>query len=61
MPSLPKIEKFKGDNQQSFKQWILMFEAQLTVLRTEDEKKRDTLLCLLEGNAFTRAAQYIAG
>ena len=38
MLSLPKIEKFKGDNQQSFKQRILMFEAQLTVLGTEDEK-----------------------
>lgn len=32
-----------------------MFEAQLT-----DDKKRETLLCLLESNAFTRAAQYIA-
>ena len=60
MPSLPKVEKFKGDNRQSFNQWILMFEAQLTVLETADNKKRETLLCLLDGNAFTTAAQYIA-
>lgn len=38
-----------------------MFEAQLTVLGIEDNKKRETLLCLLEGNAFTKAAQYITG
>ena len=61
MPSLPKVDKFKGDNQQSFSQWILMFEAQLTVLDTEENKKRETLLCLLESNAFTSAAQFIAG
>ena len=38
-----------------------MFEAQLTVLGIENDKQRETLLCLLEGNAFTRAAQYNAG
>ena len=37
-----------------------MFEAQLTVLAVEEVKKRDTLLCLLERNAFTCAAQFIA-
>ena len=60
MPKFPKVEKFRGDNQQSFAQWILMFEAQLSVLEVEDAKKRETLLCLLEANAFTKAAQYIA-
>ena len=61
MPSLPKVDKFRGDNSQSFKQWILMFEAQLAVLETEYKKNRETLLCLLDGNAFTTASQYIAG
>ena len=60
MPKFPKVDKFRGDNQQSFSQWILMFEAQLTVLEIENDKKRETLLCLLDSNAFTRAAQYIA-
>ena len=60
MPKFPKVPKFRGDNQQSFAQWILMFELQLTVLEIENDKKRETLLCLLEGNAFTSAAQFIA-
>ena len=60
MPTFPKVEKFRGDNQQSFAQWILMFEAQLSVLGFEDDKKRETLLCLLDANAFTKATQYIA-
>lgn len=37
-----------------------MFEAQLTALEIEDEKKRATLVCLLEGNAFSKASQFIA-
>ena len=37
-----------------------MFEAQLTVLAVEEDKKRETLLCLLERNAFTCATQFIA-
>ena len=60
MLSLPKVDKFKGDNQQSFQQWILMFEAQLTVLGGENDRKREMLLCLLEGDAFSSAARYIA-
>ena len=38
---------------------MLMFEAQLAALGIEDDKKKETLLSLLEGNAFSRAAQYI--
>ena len=38
MPGLPKIAKFRGDNEQSFKTWILQFEAQVKALGHEDTK-----------------------
>lgn len=37
-----------------------MFEAQLTALEIADDKRRATLVCLLEGNAFSKASQFIA-
>mgnify|MGYP001800431157 CR=1 FL=1 len=52
MPGLPKIPKFKGDNSQSFKIWILQFEAQCTALGHEKDRWRELLLCCLEGKAF---------
>ena len=59
MPRLPSLDKFRGDHTQSFKQWILMFEAQLSALGTEDAKKTETL-CLLDGQAFTFVTTHIA-
>ena len=56
---LPKIPKFKGDNSQSLKIWILEFEAQCTALGQDKEKWRDILLCCLEGKAFTYLSQLI--
>ena len=56
MPKLPKIEKFRGDTEQSFATWIKQFEAQCVVLEVdqENEKKkwRDLLLVTTEGDAF---------
>ena len=52
MPGLPKITKFRGDNEQSFKTWILQFEAQVKALGHEDTKWRELLLCSTEGKAF---------
>ena len=42
MPKIPKIEKFRGDNEQSFTTWIKQFEAQCIVLEVaqENDKKK---------------------
>ena len=34
MPRIPVIEKFRGDNDQSFRIWLSMFEAQMQALGT---------------------------
>ena len=61
MAQIPKnVTKFKGDHDQSFTLWIQMVEAQMAVLGTRDDKKRDTLLCLLESSAFVNATSAIA-
>ena len=55
MPRIPVIDRFRGDNEQSFSTWILMFEAQMNALGTADDKKRETLSCCLEKAAFSTA------
>ena len=44
MPRIPNIQKFRGDNSQSFLNWIRQFEAQLAANGIEDDRKRDVLL-----------------
>ena len=44
MPRIPDIQKFRGDNSQSFLNWIRQFEAQLAANGIEDDRKRDVLL-----------------
>ena len=52
MPGLPKIVKFRGDNDQSFRTWIVELEAHLTALGHDKAKWRELLLCACEGKAF---------
>ena len=60
MPGLPKIVKFRGDNDQSFRTWILELEAQLTALGHEKSKWRDLILCACEGKAFQEITAQVA-
>ena len=50
---IPKIEKFRGDNAQNFATWIKQYEAHCVAVGVTDAKKLDTLLCCVEGTAFT--------
>ena len=59
MPGLPKIAIFRGDNDQSFRIWIVELEAQLTAIGRDKEKWRDLLLCLCEGKAFQEVTNEI--
>ena len=59
MRRIPAIEKFRGDNDQSFRIWLAMLEAQMQALGTEYDKKRETLLCCLEKAAFQLATATI--
>ena len=65
-PKIPKLPKFRGDNEQSISTWIQQFEAQCVVLEVaeaDDKKKwRDLLLVLTDADAFdTVTAASIAG
>ena len=60
MTKIPNIQKFKGDNQTSFKDWKLQFEAQLAVLGIGDDKKKEVLLCCTEGGAFQTVVAFLA-
>ena len=60
MPGIPKIQKFKGDNSQSFKMWILEFEAQCTALGHDKKNWRELLQCNLEGKAFVFLSNLIS-
>ena len=51
------ILKFKGDNMQDFGIWIRPFEAHRDAIDVRQVKKLPTLLCCLEGNAFTKASK----
>ena len=53
MPKIPNIPRFRGDNDTSFDQWCLHFESQLKALGVADDKRKDLLLCCMEGTAFT--------
>ena len=53
------IMKFKGDNNQSFSEWISQYEAHVTALGVKDDKKISTLLCCLESTAFSAVTQMI--
>ena len=55
MPRIPAIERFRGDNEQSFSVLVAMLEAQMNALERVDDKKRETLLCCLERSAFAIA------
>ena len=54
------IQKFKGDNNQSFRVWIMQFEAHCRALDVKDGKKIPALLCCLESSAFSAVTQMIA-
>ena len=54
------IPKFKGDNNQSFKDWIAQFEAHCTALDVGAGKKVATLLCCLDSTAFSAVTEMIA-
>ena len=56
MTHIPRIEKFRGDNKQSFDAWIKLFEAQAQDIQADLRKQ--TLLCLCEEKAFTVLSQY---
>ena len=60
MPRIPNIQKFYGDNSQSFLDWIRQFEAQLAANGTEDDRKRDVLLCCCDEAAFMTLSSQIA-
>ena len=60
MPRIPNIQKFRGDNSQSFLNWIRQFEAQLAANGTEDDRIRDVLLCCCEEAAFMILSSEIA-
>ena len=64
MPKIPNIAKFKGTNEQSFDQWIAMFEAQCGALEVvEDNNKkrwRNLLMVTTEGDAFATVTNEIA-
>ena len=59
MPRIPSIKKFSGDDEVSFSQWLLQFEAQLGGLGINPNQNRQILLCCLERSAFSYAAQQI--
>ena len=52
MPQIPNIQKFRGDNSQSFLNWIRQFEAQLAANGIEDDRKHDVLLCCCDESSF---------
>ena len=52
MPRIPNIQKFRGDNSQSFLNWIRQFKAQLAANGKDDDRKRDVLLCCFDEAAF---------
>lgn len=60
MTKIPNIQKFKGDNRASFKDWKLQFEAQLAVLEIEDDKRKEVLLCCTEGGAFQTIVAFMS-
>ena len=53
MPKRPNIARFSTDNDTSFAQWRLHFESQLKALGVAGDKRKDLLLCCMEGTAFT--------
>ena len=52
MPRIPNIQKFRGDNSQSFLNWIRQFEAQLVANGIEDDRKCDVFLCCCDEATF---------
>ena len=48
MPRIPSIQKFKGDNEVNFQQWILQFEAQRGALEIPAGQNRRMLLYCLD-------------
>ena len=54
------IQKFRGDNLQSFKDWIAQFEAHITALNIANDKKIPTLLCCIESTAFSVLSEFLA-
>ena len=60
MSRIPNIQKFRGDNSQSYLNRIRQFEAQLAANGIEDNRKRDVLLCCCDEAAFTILSSEIA-
>ena len=65
MVKVPRIEKFRGDYEQSWDKWILRFEAECKALEidTAENKKRwrDILTVCTDGDAFTNITTDIEG
>ena len=57
---IPKIQKFRGDNKQSWITWIAEFEAHAKALDVNPTKWKDILLCSTESTAFTFIANKIS-
>ena len=57
MVKVPRIEKFRGDYEQSWDKWIARFEAECKALeidQAENKKKwKDVLTVCTDGEAFT--------
>ena len=64
MVKVPRIERFRGDYEQSWDKWILRFEAESKALATEtaEDKRwwRDMLTVCTAGYAFTSMTKEIA-
>ena len=53
MAKIPKIDKFKGENEQNVSLWIKQYEVHCVAVGVTEGKKLDTLLCCVERTAFS--------
>ena len=60
MPWILNIQKFHGDNSQSFLNWIRQFDAQLAAKGIENDRKSDVLLYCCDEAAFMILSSVIA-
>ena len=59
MPRITNVQKFRGDNSQSYREWSRSFEVQLAANGIVDDRKRDILLCCCDETAFTVAVRLV--
>ena len=57
MPNLPNVEKFKGDNEVNFHNWILRVEAQVGGI--PNARRNQMLLCSLDATTSTYLSQQL--